>query len=228
MTTRQYQIPGIGHVSEALARQYQLPGVGHLYDSTPGGATTITLNGPSSGAVNAASTNFNIGVDVTPITGTVIVTPASNHAGTFSPTTVSLTTGSPSATCTFTPTVSGVHTISCTNNGSLANPATLSYTVKPAVTVRMCIAPNDGTAAGAASSLKWAWFDSTDPSSFSAPTDKGSTGAIDGSGNFTVALPNSTLTGLASGVGWLLVTNSNGTVGQNPAANGASTPAAVT
>jgi hypothetical protein len=159
-----------------------------------GGATTVTATGPSSGAVNAASTNFSIGVNATPISGTLTVTPASNKAGTFSPTTVSLTTGSPSATCTFTPTVSGAHTISFTNNGSLTNPSTIAYTVRPAVTFELVASPTDSTPQASLTAIHWMSRDVTDADNGAAPTDHGNAATTNGSGIATIPLPNSTLT----------------------------------
>ena len=105
------------------------------FTTSVGAATGVTMSGPSSGTVGAASSNFNIGV--TPgggtITGTVTVTPADGGAGgTFTPTTVNLTTGSPTATFTYTAASSGAKTISVTNNGSLTNPSNISYTASSA------------------------------------------------------------------------------------------------
>jgi hypothetical protein len=97
-------------------------------------ATTITMTGPANGTINVASSNFTIGVDATPITGTVTVTPHTNLTGTFAPTTVALTTGSPSATCTFTATASGTHSITTTNDGGLSNSTPLSYIAASAYT----------------------------------------------------------------------------------------------
>jgi hypothetical protein len=58
-----------------------------------------------------------------------------------------------------------------------------------------------------------------------APTDKGSTGATDASGIFTVTLSNSTKT--AGQVGWLTVTNSDGTTTQSPVNKAFSGPVTV-
>jgi hypothetical protein len=96
--------------------------------ATDGPATSVTLSGPSSGNVNAASTNFTVGADGA-ITGTVTVTPSDGGVGgSFSPTSVAISSGTPTATFTYTPSTGGVRTISVTNNGSLANPSSISYT----------------------------------------------------------------------------------------------------
>lgn len=110
-------------------------------------ATGVTMTGPTSGTVGTASTNFTIGV--TPvgsnITGSVVVTPSdSAGGGTFSPTTVTLTQGSPTATFTYTAGSTGAKTISVTNNGGLTNPSDITFTANPAATVPG--APTIGTA----------------------------------------------------------------------------------
>ena len=94
------------------------------------GASAVTASGPSYGAVGVASTNYTIGANDTPITGTVTVTPSDGgDGGTFTPTTVNISTGTPTATLTYTPASVGTKTISFTNNGGLANPSNLSYVV---------------------------------------------------------------------------------------------------
>jgi hypothetical protein len=117
--------------------------------SAPAGspASGVTLAGPTSGTVSTASTDFTVGV--TPvggtITGTVVVTPSDGGAGgTFSPTSVSLTSASPSGTFTYTPASTGAKTISVSNNGSLSNPTNITYTAAAAATVPA--APTIGTA----------------------------------------------------------------------------------
>lgn len=91
-------------------------------------ATAVTLSGPTSGAVSVASTNFSVGANGT-ITGNVIVTPNdSGGGGTFTPTSVTINSGSPTATFTYTPSATpATRTIGVTNNGSLSNPSTIAY-----------------------------------------------------------------------------------------------------
>lgn len=174
--------------------------------------TAVTLNGPSSGAVDAASTNFNVGVDLLGISGTIVVTPATDvsSGGSFAPTSVSLTAAAPTGTFTFTPTKSGAHSISVTNDRALADPDPVAYTVRPAVTVRLVASPTDGTPQGSLTNLHWAWWDETDYNRSSAPTDHGSTGTTTGAGYFTVALPNSTKTNGQQGL--IEIANSTATM----------------
>lgn len=51
-----------------------------------------------------------------------------------------------------------------------------------------------GSAQASLTSIKWDWFDEADPKDFTAPTDQGTAETTDGSGNITIAMPNSTLT----------------------------------
>lgn len=100
-------------------------------DLAAAAATAVTLTGPSTGATGVASSNFSVGVSPVggAITGTVTVTPSdSGGGGTFSPTSVGLTTASPTATFTYTPGSAGAKSISVTNGGGLTNPSPLTYT----------------------------------------------------------------------------------------------------
>lgn len=101
---------------------------GTSFTTSAAAATAVTMTGPSSGAVGAASTAFTVGANGT-ITGTVTVTPSDGGGGgTFTPTSVALSSATPTATFTYTPASAGAKTISVTNNGGLANPSTITYT----------------------------------------------------------------------------------------------------
>lgn len=93
-------------------------------------ATGVSLAGPGAGSVNAVSTVFTVAL--TPAGGTNAgdtITPASSLAGTFSPSTVSLSTATPSLTVTFTPTVEGSHSISITDSAALTMAGPVTYKV---------------------------------------------------------------------------------------------------
>lgn len=91
-------------------------------------ATATTLSGPASGTNGVASANFTVGANGT-ITGTVTVTPAdAANGGTFTPTTVAISSGTPTATFTYTPASAGSKTISISDNGGLTDAASLTYT----------------------------------------------------------------------------------------------------
>jgi hypothetical protein len=112
-----------------------------------------TLSGPSSGAPGAPSTNFTVALPAGgAVSGTMTVTPSDGGGGgTFTPTTVGLTTAAPSATFTYTPGSTGTKTISVTNNRGLTDPGNLSYIVSSPLRLWLkadAIAgpPADGTA----------------------------------------------------------------------------------
>jgi hypothetical protein len=84
----------------------------------------------------------------------------------------------------------------------------------------------DGTAPAASlAGMKWAIFSQTNPSAFTAPIAKGSVASTDGSGVLVISLAG---LGVAPGsVVWLLVTDSDGTTTQTPAAKAFSGPVVV-
>lgn len=92
-------------------------------------AITLTNASPNSGPVGVASNNFTVGANGA-ISGTVVVTPSDGGAGgAFTPTSVSISSGSPTGTFTYTPTTpTGGKTISVTNDGGLSNPSSVTYT----------------------------------------------------------------------------------------------------
>ena len=106
---------------------------------TGSAATAVTLAGPSGGVNLAASTNFTVGTNGV-ITGSLVVTPSSGGGGgTFTPTSVTLTSGSPTGAFTYTPSSTGAKSITVTNGGGLTNPAAITYTVTaaPATTLNL-------------------------------------------------------------------------------------------
>lgn len=105
----------------------------HQGASAVGAATGLTISGPLSGMSGSLSRRFTVRLHPlgATATGTVTVTPSdSGGGGTFTPTTLSLLSASPAGTFQYTPGSTGVKTISVTNNGSLANPTSLTYTAR--------------------------------------------------------------------------------------------------
>jgi hypothetical protein len=78
-------------------------------------------------------------------------------------------------------------------------------------TVTVTLVNESGSAQGSLSSLKWAFWDEVTPNLLTHPVDQGSTETTDGSGVLTITV-HTTLS--AGGVGWLVVTNSDGTTTQ--------------
>jgi hypothetical protein len=116
------------------------------YTATNPPATGYTFTGPTGGLTNGASTAFTVALS--PSGGTnagVTITPATTGSGTFSPTSVTLNTGTPSQTFTYTPTTSTTATISTANTGGFSNPATISYTSSSAPATGISLAgPSSG------------------------------------------------------------------------------------
>lgn len=141
-----------------LAALWHLDGNGDDSAGTPVAATAITLTGPTTGAIGAASSPFTVAANGT-ITGAVVVTPSdSSGGGTFSPSSVSINSGTPSATFTYTAGSAGAKSISATNNGSLTNAAAITYTAAAAAagidTSKMLFSPvNWSVSAGSAKTI---------------------------------------------------------------------------
>jgi hypothetical protein len=133
-------------LASGLTALYNLDGNGLDTAGVSPAATAVTMSGPTSGTAGVASTNFTIGANGD-ITGTVIVTPSDSGAGgTFTPTTVSISSGSPTGTFTYTAASSGSKTISVTNNGSLSNPSNITFVASSgAATAVTMSGPSSGT-----------------------------------------------------------------------------------
>ena len=152
-------------------------------------ATLVNLSGPTIGVI-ANSSTFTVALS--PVGGTVpstvVVTPASTQAGTLTPTSVNLTTGSPLATFTYTPSVSGTSSISITNNGSLANSSAISYVIQ---TLTIMLTPVSASSSqivllgnvttGGTGPYTYQWYRSNDQGSTysSIPGQTVATGATD-------------------------------------------------
>lgn len=133
------------------------------------GATATTLGGPTSGTVGVASSNFTAGANGT-ITGTVTITPSDGGAGgTFTPTTVNISSGTPTATFTYTAASAGAKTISISDNGGLTDATPITYTAAAAgnptagtasltSTTATTINVTCGAASGGTPSYTYQWY----------------------------------------------------------------------
>lgn len=89
--------------------------------------TSVTLTGPTSGYTGVASSNFTVTLDQ-PATSTIVVTPGDAvDGGTFTPSTVSITSTGTTGTFTYTAATPGTKTITVTNNASLSNIGSISF-----------------------------------------------------------------------------------------------------
>jgi hypothetical protein len=73
--------------------------------------------------------------------------------------------------------------------------------------------------------INWSLFDNVTPNLFVAPSSQGSGATINASGVLTLAIPSTSV--LAGGTGWLIASDSDGTVGQSPAPRVFSGPVVV-
>lgn len=93
----------------------------------PVSPTSYTLSGPTTGYQNAETTNFTVVLNENAIS-TVTITPSDGGSGgTFSPTSVSITSGNNSGTFTYTPSSSGNITISTSDDSSLTDPSSITF-----------------------------------------------------------------------------------------------------
>lgn len=93
------------------------------------------------------------------------------------------------------------------------------------LSVSLTLTTNGTTPAANLSSLKWAFFDQVSPGSFVAPTAKGTIESTDSTGLLVIDVTGTSLT--AGQTGWLIITDSDGTTTQSPAAKAFSGPVLV-
>jgi len=182
--------------------------------ATAAASITVTPPSPASGVVGVASGSWTVGADGT-ITGTVVVTPSdSGGGGTFSPTTVSISSGSPTGTFTYTPASSGAKSISVTNDGSLSNPGASTYTATGgAATALTLTGPGSGTVGSASSAFTASANGTLSGSVTVTPSDGGAGGSFSPA---TVTLNSGTLsanftyTAASAGAKTISITNGGG------------------
>jgi lysophospholipase L1-like esterase len=91
-------------------------------------------------------------------------------------------------------------------------------------TVTITLTTDGSTPAANLTGLRWSFWDEVTPDLMACPADSGTAETTDGSGVLTITV-NTKLA--ASGVGWLVVTNSDGTTSQSPAHKAFSGPVTV-
>ena len=150
-------------------------------DPTFGGgtATALTLTGPTTGTVGAASSNFTVAANGS-LSANVTVTPSAGAGGgTFNPATLTLTNAATSGTFTYTAASAGAKTISVTNSGSLTNPSAVTFTASaagdttpPTLTGAITI----GTVTSTSIAMSWpAGADNVAVTSYEVSKDSGAT-----------------------------------------------------
>lgn len=186
-------------------------------------ATALTFTGPSSGATGAASTNFTVVANGSLASSVTVSLSDGGAGGSFTPSSLTLTSGSTSATFTYTAASAGAKTLSITNNGGLTNPSSLTYTASAATVPG---APTIGTATAG---------DAQATVSFTAPGSNGGSAILDytvtsSPGGFTATGASSplTVTGLSNGTAYTFTVTARNAIGSGSAsaASNSVTPAA--
>jgi hypothetical protein len=93
--------------------------------------------------------------------------------------------------------------------------------VKAARTVTSTVVDATGTPRANLTGLKWTYFDKPNPSAFDTITDSGSGATTDANGLLTLAV--NSVQGVGA-TGFLVLSDSDGTTTQSPAANAFSAP----
>ena len=109
------------------------------YNENAPSSTGYTFIGPNGGVVNSPSAAFTLALtpagSIPPTDPTTITLSDAGAGGSFNPSSVQLGSTSQQITFTYTPTTSGIKTISVSNNGGFSDPTSLSYTASAAALV---------------------------------------------------------------------------------------------
>lgn len=179
------------------------------------GPTSYTLTGPSAGRPGVASTNFTATLN-SAATSTVTITPSDGGAGgTFTPSTVSITTGNTVGTFVYTASSAGAKTISTSDDAGLTDPGSVTFTA-----YTLSLTPSTQSVANGVAATLTATL--TPSAALSATTTAGtlSTSAPTSGAGFTLTTPSS-----GSGTATITVTGPGGTL---QTANVVYAPAAAT
>lgn len=188
------------------------------YTASVAAATAVTMTGPTSGAVGSPSTNFTVGANGA-ITGTVVVTPSDGGGGgSFSPTSVSISSGTPTANFTYTPASTGAKTISVTNNGGLTNPSNITYTASGAAATAVTLTgPTSGFVGSASTNFTVGVNGTISGSVVVTPSDGGGGGSFSPTSvTLTAGTPSGTFTYTPASAGAKTISVTNNAALTNP------------
>jgi hypothetical protein len=193
---------------------------------TPSNSTPVSFGGTVPTQTGTIGIAFNLALSsyfsggLTPFTYSVFS--GSLPTGLTLNTSTGAITGTPSAAGNFTA------VIRATDTGSnVANTNSIGFTISAGSsrTVTLSLTTDGINPSANLTGLKWAFFDQVNPGSFVAPTAKGTSGTTNSSGVFTTSVVGTALS--VGQVGWLLITDSDGTVSQAPPGKAFSAPVII-
>lgn len=121
-------VPGFGEVEESRAAQYLVPGGPSFDDPGTGpGVAVISFSGPNASEVGEPSADFAVSMSGG-LSGSYVITPATTGEGSFTPSSVTLSSSLTAATFKYTAASSGVVFISIDNDRGLVNPQQIELT----------------------------------------------------------------------------------------------------
>lgn len=189
--------------------------------------TAITLSGPTDGIISTASSNYSVNTDGVR-SASVVVAPTPVANVTFTPSSVTLAAGTSPATFTATSTTTGAKSIAVTNNGGLANPSAITFTVAAAATAPATMAAPVATAGDTTASVVMV-APSNGGSAITGYTVTSSPAGMTDSNAGSTSLTH-LMTGGTNGTAYTFTaraTNTIGTSAASPASNSVTPTAAV-
>lgn len=195
-----------------------------MVSSFIGAAATVPV-APTIGTATAgnasASVTFtpggNGGATITGYTATSTPGSITGFSATGSPITINgLSNGTP-----YTFTVHATNAIGNSTESAASNSVT-PLAPSPVPIAAITLVDSSGNIRASLTGLKWAWFDQVTPDTLIGPTDQGTSATTDANGLFSQLLPNSSLNQLD--VGWLMISDSDGTTSQSPSERAFSGP----
>jgi hypothetical protein len=175
-------------------------------------ASAVLLSGPATGTVGVGAT-FTITTDNALASGVSKTVTLTSDKGSFNPASVVLSSTVTSVTSTYTASSAGQNTLTAATTGLTS--ATKTFTSSAAVVaaptgkaVVITLKSAAGVVRANLTGLTWAFFDQSKPSLLQAPVAKGAA-ITDANGVLNVDVTTSSLT--SGQVGWLIVSDSDGT-----------------
>lgn len=177
-------------------------------------ATVVNLTGPTLGRVSSPSAVFTATINGSAPSAVTVTPSDGGNGGVFNPTSLSLTTASPTGTFTYTAASTGVKTISVTNTGSLANGTPISYTASLTASAVTLTGPTTARAGVISGNFTAALNGAVDTTVVVTPNDGGAGGTFSPTTvSLTTAAPSAIFayTGVTAGAKTITI-NNNGSL----------------